>query len=247
MRKFMLFNIVALALSLNSWAVDTTPRKSVLKDLFKSGQEINDEEKIEETKKLALSPAEAARQIRVVLESYNEPGPTKVIANDICSPQGPKFNAYFKNEVFSFSEIQDPTAKNTHTTQIRYKKSIAKEKEDFVQVGTSRVTRTGTKSYAINDGEKETSLGDIRTSIRMIDQFVNTQVMTQIDGKSALRKSDHALLTTELEQAFKFFKEKVGACCAINECKTALKAQISISTKLNNHPSSASPASAGAH
>ncbi len=250
MKKVMLFQVVALSLSLNAWAAEAVPQKSQLQEMYKklSDQAFGSpmKEKIEEAKKLALPAPEEARQIRVILENYLEPGPTKVKANDICSAQGPKFNAYFKDEVFSFNQSQDPTSKNTHTTEIRYKKSFAKEKEDFVQVGTSQVTENGTTIYAVSDGVKEAPVEGVNIPIRMIDQFVNTEVLPQQDSKSALKKTDHALLKTELEKTWNFFK-RVGACCAVNGCKTALKAQISISPKLNGPAKPASPAQTGAH
>jgi hypothetical protein len=252
MKKIMLFNAIVLTLSINLWAVDPVPQKGQLQQMYEkfNGQIFGSPmiEKIKEAKKLALPPAEQARQIRVILENYLEPGPTKVVANDICSAQGPKFNAYFKNEVFSFSEIQNSTSQtseSTHTTQIRYKKSVAKEKEDFVQVGTTRVSKDGTYSYAFSDGEKETQVPGAKTLIHMLDQFVKTRVMPQRDDKISLQESDHALLTTELEQAWKFFK-RVGACCAESECKSALRAQISLSPKLGNRPYSTAPGQAGA-
>ncbi|MGZ5279129.1 MAG: hypothetical protein ACXWC9_04260 [Pseudobdellovibrionaceae bacterium] len=245
MRKIFFLNVLALTLAVNALAADP------IEELHKTYLRLAElalgsamDERIAEIKKLAEPPDKVARNIKGKLDIYKDAVPMKIIANDICSAQGPKLNAYYKDEVFSFTEIQDPISKNTHTTQIRYKKSLAQEKEDFVQVYSYREPRHGTYTYELGDGYKVTPLTEVKTSIRMIDQFVSSQVLPQQTSKRKIENKEHATLKLELHKAWELFKE-AGACCALDKCKKDLVAQMASSITPHNRPNSSQQGSAG--
>jgi len=245
MRKVAFLNFLILTLAVNTWAADP------IEELHKTYLRLSDlalgsamDERIAEQKKLAEPPEKVARNIRVKLDTYKDAVPMKIVANDICSAQGAKLNAYYKDEVFSFAEIQDPNSKSNHTTQIRYKKSLAQEKEEFVQVYSYRLSKYGTYTYELSDGYKVTPLTDVKTPIRMIDQFVSSQVAPQLNGESKIGKNEHATLKLELHKAWEIFKE-AGACCALDKCKKALVAQMASSANPNNRPKASQQGSAG--